>query len=165
MKIKNLIVICSTLIICGILFWPTLYRYDKMTIKRNTLPLRTNRLTGYTEYFLGSEWKPAKDQKNKIKSIQIPFLESVKIKGNGLLDHGTFSGDIYNGSDWNITKIKLRIKAIEKDGKVRWDRDFIDINNIAPLTASSFSVNVINAEDIGSFEWNINDVWGYNPKK
>ena len=165
MKTKNLIIICSVLILCGILFWPTLYRYDKITIKRNTLPLRINRLTGYTECFLGSKWEPRNEQKNKIKSIQIPFEESFKITGNASLDRGTFSGKIYNGSDWNITKIKFRVKAIEKDGKVRWDREFVDLNNIAPFTTSSFFVSVTGDNEIGSFEWNINDVWGYKPKR
>jgi hypothetical protein len=36
--------ICTTLIICGILFWPTLYRYDKTESKL----VRINRITGDT---------------------------------------------------------------------------------------------------------------------
>jgi len=66
MREKNIIVICgiicTTLIICGILFWPTLYRYDKTT---NQTIVRINRVTGYTEMlYLSHGWEPVRNQKN-----------------------------------------------------------------------------------------------------
>jgi hypothetical protein len=38
--------------------WPTLYRYDKLTLGGNSLPVRTNRITGTGEIFHpGGYWQ------------------------------------------------------------------------------------------------------------
>jgi hypothetical protein len=51
--------ICVTLIILGILFWPTFYRYDKIEDKiEGKMPVRINRITGYTEILYTNGWKP-----------------------------------------------------------------------------------------------------------
>jgi hypothetical protein len=37
--------------------WPTLYRYDRMAVEGNNLPVRINRFTGATEFLLPSGWR------------------------------------------------------------------------------------------------------------
>ena len=161
MKTKNLIIICLTLLIAGIIFWPTLYRYERMTIRGNSLPVRINRLTGYTEYFVLGKWVPERDQEKKQKGTRIPHEVRSKITGNASLSYGTFSGNIYNGSGWTITNITFRVIAKEKDGSVRWDRKFNKSIQIDPLSTSYFSVAVTGDEGIASYDWYIDEVLGF----
>ena len=164
MKTKNLIVICITLLIVGILFYPTLYRYEKTSVEGNTFPVRINRVTGYTEYFVLGTWNPEKGQKKKAKGSKLPYDARLKITGNASLRYGDFSGKIYNGSDWTITSITFRVEAKEKDGIVRWDRKFKKSIKIEPLSTSSFSITVTGDEGIGSHVWYIDEIIGYKSK-
>jgi hypothetical protein len=161
MRTKNIIVICVTLLIAGILFWPTLYRYDKMTIAGNSLPIRMNRFTGHTEYFGHGKWVPEKEQVKKLESSRIPFEEKSKITGNASLGYGSFSGKIYNGSSWTISSLNFRVKAKEKNGSIRWDRTFNESIQIASLSTSSFYVAVTGDEGIDSINWSIDEVLGF----
>ncbi len=165
MRTTNLIVICITLIIAGVIFWPTLYRYDRITIRNNSLPLRINRLTGYTEHFVLGEWVPEKSQEKKNKNSGIPSEEIVKITGNASLSDGYFSGKLYNGSSWTISDITFRIIAKKKDGTIKWNRDFNKSIRIDPLTTSLFSITVIGDEGIDNFDWLITKAFGFKANK
>lgn len=156
MNTKGIAIICGTLILIGILFWPTLYRYDKMTWQGNTFPVRTHRLTGYTEYFLRGKWISSK------KSKILPYDEQVKVTGNaGLSGYGSFSGKAYNGSNWTITDMIIRVVAKEKNGSIRWDRKFKETQVIPPLSIASIDITVTDDENVASFEWNIEEIHGY----
>jgi len=156
-----LITICLFLLICGILFWPTLYRYEKMTINGNSFPVKINRINGDTQYFVLGKWLNTKDNGEKIKSITIPEEEKDKITGNASLSYGSFSGKIYNGSNWDVTEITFLVKAIEKNGNLRWARKFISSVYVQPFATSSFNISVTGEEDIGSYEWFILEALGY----
>lgn len=147
--------------IAGIIFWPTLYRYDKISLSGNSFPVRINRLTGYTEYFTLNKWVPAEGHKKKIKGIKVPSEIRSEITGNASVGLGSFSGKIYNGSNWTITNITFRLRVKEKDGNVRWDRKFNKSIQITPLSTSSFSIPVMGDKGIDSFDWNIVEVIGY----
>lgn len=160
---KNLIIvcICATLLISGVVFWLTLYHYDKMTIDGNSIPIRINRLTRYTEYFVGGKWNPEKGHGRKKK---LPANVQAEITGNASLSYGSFSGKIYNGSDWTVTELIFRVVAKEKDGSIRWDRKFKKSITIEPLSTSSFGISVTGNEDISSFDWYIEEALGYKVK-
>jgi len=164
MKTINLFIICVcvTLLIAGVLFWPTLYRYDKIG---NSIPFRINRLTGYTEYFVDGKWNPEEGHE-KFISQTLPIDARVEVTGNASFDypHGSFSGKIYNGSEWTITKFTLRIVAKEKDNSIRWDRKFSESKTIKPLSISKFSISVTGDENISSCDWYIVEVLGYKGK-
>ncbi|CAG1065734.1 hypothetical protein BAC1_01322 [uncultured bacterium] len=158
MKTKNILIICVTLILFGIFFWPTLYHYDKMTVGGNMFPVRTNRLTGNSDIFLMNEWTSQKTKKGKM----LPASELNKITGNaGLNGYGSFSGKIYNGSDWTITKMIIQVVAKEKEGTVRWNRKYTETTSIAPLTTGYISFDVTGDENVSSSEWSIDEVYGY----
>ena len=165
MKTANLIIICVciTLLIAGVLFWPTLYRYDKIG---NSMPIRINRLTGYTEYFADGKWNPEEGHE-KFTIQTLPVEEQAKVTGNASLKYpyGSFSGKIYNGTEWTITELTFRIVVKEKDGSARWYRLFKESKTIEPLSTGSFSISVTGAEDIASFDWYIVEVLGYKDKK
>ena len=162
MKTTNLIIICVciTLLIAGILFWPTLYRYDKIG---NAIPIRINRITGYTEYFADGKWNPeARQGKTTIQTL--PEFEQVNVTGKASLEYGTFSGDIYNGSEWTITELVFRVVAKEKDDSIRWDRKFKRSIIINPLSAKSFYIGQTGDEGVPSFYWDIEEALGYKVK-
>ncbi|MEW6068110.1 MAG: hypothetical protein AB1610_07460 [Nitrospirota bacterium] len=162
MNTKSIAIICATLILIGLLFWPTLYRYDKMTLQGNTFPVRTHRLTGYTEYFLMGKWIPQKGQERSKKSEILSVEEQNKVTGNaGLSGYGSFSGKIYNGSSWTITDMIIRVIAKEKNGNVRWDRKFKETQIISPLSTASIYIAVTGDENVASFTWGIEEIRGY----
>lgn len=162
MNTKNIAIICATITLIGIFFWPTLYRYDKMILEGNTFPVRTHRLTGYTEYFLMGEWIPQEGQQSRKKSKILPFDEQIKVAGNaGLSGYGSFRGKVYNGSSWTITDMIIRVIAKEKNGSVRWDRKFKEAQIISPLSTASIYITVTGDENVASFEWNIEEIRGY----
>ena len=173
MKRKNLIIvcicICATLLIAGVLFWPTLYRYDKTTYGGHSILIRINRLTGYTERFIGGKWYPErgheKKEKKKKEIQRLPANEQAKITGKaGLTKSGLFGAQIYNGSDWTVWQLIFRVVAKEEDGSIRWDRKFKRSITIDPLSAKSFYIGQTGDEGVPYFYWNIEEALGYKVK-
>jgi len=142
--------ICTTIIICGVLFWPTLYRYDKFAGK---LPVRMNRLTGYTEILYGSGW----ERKVSDKELQeIPKEEIVKIGIRGSFDgKGCYNFTIYNGCEWDIKRIKLSIGLKDGNGKKIWEKIYESSTNIRPFSIGSCSITLMDyaakTPDVGEF--------------
>lgn len=164
MNTKNLLIICVTLLMAGVLFWPTVYRYERIDFQGLQTLVRINRLTGYTEHYMLGHWVPEKPQKKQRKSEPLPSAEKSLLIAKATLGSSMFNGEIYNGSDWTITSVTFRVIAKEKSGSVRWDRKFKDTVRITPLATSNFAVNVTEAKDIGSFDWHIDEVLGYGAK-
>jgi len=93
-----------------------------------------------------------------------PVEEQIKVTGSANLGYGSLSGKLYNGSSWTVKEIMVNAKAIEKDGKTRWNRQFRDLVTIAPLTTESFSIKTVDDSDISSFQWSLVQVNGIPPK-
>jgi hypothetical protein len=161
MKTRNLLIVCVAVILSGVLFWPTLYRYEKMDFQGLSTLVRINRLTGNTEYYMLGQWVPEKPQKKEKASQPLPSVEKSLVIGKATLDGRMFNGEIYNGSDWTLTSVTFRVVAKDKSGSVRWDRKFKETTRLNPLAASYFSVTVTEAEGVGSFDWSIDEVLGY----
>jgi hypothetical protein len=163
MNTKIVIIFCSTVIIVGILFWPTIYRYDKIVTKNYTIPIRINRITGYTEEYhpAAGGWVSFSEEKDVTKkAIPLPLQEKMKINGNaGFKWDNRFAGWIYNGSKCIITEIIVRIKAKNKDGSIRWERKFRKETYIKPLTQGALILTVADSKD-ASAEWSIEEVLG-----
>jgi hypothetical protein len=161
MNTKKLLIVCATLLLAGGLFWPTLYRYEKMDFQGLSTLVRINRLTGYTEHYMLGQWVPEKGQKKGRESQLLPSAESSLLIAKASLGRRMFNGEIYNGSNWTISSVTFRIVAKEESGNVRWDRKFKETVRINPLAASNFAVAVSEAEGVGSFDWSIDEVFGY----
>lgn len=108
MSARNLLIICCTLLIAGVLFWPTLYRYDQTTVNGNVFPIRINRLTGNSEWFIAGKWKPVSNSIRKTKGKKIPTEDISKIIVRADFHYSSFGGTIYNGTDWIITSITFK---------------------------------------------------------
>jgi hypothetical protein len=108
------------------------------------------------------QWFPEKAQETKKKTKVLPLSEHIKVTGNaGLTGYGSFSGKIYNGSDWTITDLIIRVMPKEKDGKIRWDRRFQASEVIPPLSTRSIQVAVTGDENVAAIEWSIEEIRGY----
>ena len=104
---------------------------------------------------------PQKVQKKQRESQPLPLWEKSFLIAKASLGSKMFNGEIYNGSDWTITSITFRVVAKEKSGSLRWDRKFREAIKISPLATSYFAVNVIEGEGIGSFDWSVDEILGY----
>jgi hypothetical protein len=144
MKEKNIIilgaVICATLIICGILYWPTLYRYDKIEGK---MPIRVNRITGYTEIlYRGHEWKPVKN----VQTIPQNERDKVTILGDFNINGQIYNGEIYNGTSYTLKKIRLSIGAKNDSGIIEWQKRYETPIDIPPYSKGFCSIGLIDTK-------------------
>jgi hypothetical protein len=118
MQTRNLIILCVVALIVGVLFWPTLYRYERFSLgKGRSFPARINRITGSAAYFDGKAWveeQPAQPVK------VLPQSALAKVTGNGGLNGaGHFSGMLYNGnSAWTLREITINVTAVDAPAKV-----------------------------------------------
>jgi hypothetical protein len=163
-KITILIVILGF----GLFAWPTLYRYDKVAFGDRTKLTRTNRITGKSEILTsGGTWYSEKPQKDKSEITSLPQDEMLQINGNGSLPNGieVFSVDMYNGSKWNISEITIKLTIYNIDNTIRWSRLFKSDISVEPLTSGSTSIAILDADNVGKFEWELNDVKGYLEKE
>ena len=166
MNTRNLLIVCVTLLLAGILFWPTLYRYDKIDLQGLPTLVRINRLTGYTKHLMLGQWVrvPEKEKKKQRQLQALTPAERAFVIGEASLGARVFNGEVYNGGTKTITSITFRVIAKEKSGDIRWDRKFKDTTQLNPLSAAYFAVTVTETEGIGSFDWSIDEVLGYNAK-
>ena len=143
-----LIVIIPIVVIFAVMVWPTKYEY--LPSGEPYLALRINRLTGEAEGLHRSiGWKklqktePGKAEpgKTETKITILPPEEAKKIDAASTIEqplsHSPISKDfivkVYNGSSYTLREITITITAKEKNGDIRWSRQFRrgDIN-IAP---------------------------------
>ena len=160
MRTSNLVVVCTSLLLAALLFWPTLYRYDKE--EDLSALVRTNRVTGTTAVLLGGSWIPIKTSSASPAppTVELPDSELAKITGNAIISGGTFSGRIYNGSSWRVERVYLVVTAKELNGKVRWRREVTTRLDADALETTFFSLSVTGDQGIGSTEWSIERAFG-----
>jgi len=65
------------------------------------------------------KWYPQEGQKIRKNTKLLPSQEQNKVTGNASLAYGSFAGKIYNGSNWIITEMVIRVVAKEGEGVVR----------------------------------------------
>lgn len=90
-----------------VVFWPTLYRYETLTVDGNIIPVRSNRLTGKTEIFALTKWVSETEDK---KPIELSQANLMKITGNADLKNGYLEGSLYNGSNFELTSLEITIE-------------------------------------------------------
>lgn len=125
-----------------------------------SFPVRINRLTGYTEVFFGGNWLPQSEGK---RGSVLPGDQQSKITGTGGIHYGKFHADIYNGSNWIVNEVLVRIVARDKGGGIKWDRKYKISTLLPPLSTGEINTKVTGGEAIASFEWSIEQMRGYRP--
>ena len=176
MKSKNeiivVLIICITTIICGILFYPTLYKYEKIRVGQSEIVVKIHRLTGNTEYFLGGEWRLAGQQKeataetdtnlvNPEEKLPDSAMRRLKAKG-GFSFPDLFSVDIYNGNEtWVVSKVIIQITIRNEDGKIRSRNKYEEETRIKPLQTESVAFKAIGPSKNEKYEFIIESAYGY----
>jgi len=168
MNIKLLIMITATsalTVVFGCFVWPTQYRNSYLRSGGSSCPVRIDRFSGHAEILTGSGWRPlggGNDAAKTRKEEELPPEEASKITGNAVLSYGSlFSGKIYNGSAWVVSKVIVNISAKEKDGTIRWSRDFAEPVTILSLSTGTISISVTDGNGIQDAPWSMKKVYGY----
>ena len=165
---KALAVICAFALAVGVLFWPTLYRYERFGSGDGSVPIRINRVTGRTQMFIG-EWvdseTPAKSAAaSRDASRMLDSVEISQLSGRGAVDAvGYFRADIYNGTSCTITKLYLSIAPLDARDRVLYSRDFQHVVFIDPLTTDDIILQSGGAGRITSTAWDIDSAQGTCP--
>jgi hypothetical protein len=141
------------LLVLGVTVWPTIYRYDHMTDGKTTVPVRIHRLTGEAEFFNG-QWRRAPRPPS-----DVPSQVLAQVTGRAGFDRDRFRGTLYNGSDWHIEEVTIRITAKNSWGGVEWVRDFraflssgLSIG-LSARSTSTFSIEI--GEVAQSVDWQV----------
>jgi hypothetical protein len=160
------VVIMSSAIVAGIHVWSLNNRYHMVTGMKGIV-YEVDARTGKSWVLIGASktlHEPPKPEKKKILR-PLPHAESAKITGNGSFGFGSFSGKLYNGSTWNVARIKINVTATENSGSIRWSRDFVDEVAISPLEVGDFYVQVTGEQGIKNVSWFIKEIHGYPERK
>ncbi len=153
------VVVCGLLV--GVYLWLAHNRFYILS-GREGIAYEVDRRTGETWTLRGANKTRHKSPElDRRRAETIPPWEAAKITGNaGLSGYGSFSGMIYNGSGWTVTRVIFTVTAKEESGAVRWTRDLAENCEVAPMTTGSFSVSVPGDQGVKDVVWLIKEASG-----
>lgn len=141
--------------------WTSQNRYYIMTGSQG-VGYEVDRKTGESWMLRGAhKIRQQADDEGHEKEAVLPYADAGKITGNAGLRSGLFSGELYNGSDWVVTRMIVNVSATVKDGSTRWSRDFSTAVRIEPLTTGRFVISVAEDEGITNTQWALKKVFGH----
>lgn len=159
--IVAVVAILAAACLIGLYIWTSQNRYYIMTGDRG-VAYEVDRKTGQSWMIFGEDKIPHQQETKSLHNEQkLTAPASLLVTGNARLLNGSFRGKIYNGSDWTITRVVIKITAKEADGATRWSRNFSHSLTILPLSAEYFSFNVTGDEGVKDAPWVIDQVFGY----
>lgn len=143
MKNKYLLLVLILITIIVVFFWPSLYHYETLKLGENSFPVRINRFTGFTSYF-NKEWLA---QTNSLsKTIPLADISNLVLTPTPST-YEEFSGILYNGTEWAITKVHIKLSMIDEKDSIIWERRFNVPVSIEPFTTQSFSYSILEGKD------------------
>ncbi len=162
---KTVLGVVGILAIAGLTafyIWSSHNRYS-LTRGAEGVAYEVDRMTGESWAISGANKFAHKDaRETQHKEQELAVEEARKISGNAALTGvGFYSGKLYNGSDWVVTRVVMQVSAIEEDGTTRWTRDLAASVMIEPLSTASFIVEVAGDNGIKNTHWGIKRVFGY----
>jgi len=141
--------------------WSIHRRYYIMVAAQN-IAYEVDRKTGETWMLHGTKKILQKADRELTRRVEeLPKQAAHLVTGNAGLRSGYFSGRLYNGSDWIVTRVIVHVIAKEEDGTVRWSRKFADEILIQPMTTGSLSITVVGDAGIKDVEWSVENIYGY----
>ncbi len=155
------VVLIAAAAVAAFYVWPSLNRYSIET-GTDGVAFEVDGKTGKS-WALRHTTKAAhksRDIKKKPERI-LPNAEQAKVTGSAELSFGRFSGEVYNGSKWTITRIVFGVTATEESGSVRWARDHSENIVVGPRITRSFSGLTIEREGMKNAPYSIKEVYGY----
>lgn len=161
MTVPLALVVVVLAALCAFYIWSSHNRFYIMAGSQG-IAYEIDRKTGETWMLRGVSKTPHDTQEPGGKAVEeLPPSEGGKITGNAGLGSGYFSGKIYNGSSWTVTKIIVTVTALEENGNIRWTRDFAYNTEVQPLTTASLYIEVTGEQGIKESSWTIKSAWGY----
>jgi hypothetical protein len=129
--------------ILAVTVWPTLYRYDRVTMSGNSYPVRTNRFSGKSEMLhMGTGWVKLKSSMSSMSKnpTPVPMGELAKLDGRlSVTTYGYIKADIYNGTSRDLDRVRVEVVVSEASGTEALRRVY-ELTSIggAPLSSSEF---------------------------
>ncbi|HSV72556.1 MAG TPA: hypothetical protein VLH79_02215 [Chthonomonadales bacterium] len=167
---KAVVITTISLILGGLVgywFYLAAHRYTLINAGSPGVAYQIDRKTGRTWMIRGGVKREQIDPEqekliNESLTQRLPVEAWAKVTGNAALSgySGTFSGRLYNGTEWIITRFVIEVKCMEADGSERWTRAFRVDQEIPPLTTEPFSFAVTGQQGDPKFEWSISDLFG-----
>jgi hypothetical protein len=149
-------------VLTGFYIWTSHNRYHLMAGAEG-VAYEVDGKTGQSWMLRGANKVPHKEaSQSQHKEQELPYGEASKITGNAGLQYETlFSGTLYNGSSWVVTRVIIEVSAKEANGTVRWTRDFSTTVTIEPLRTGEFAFQVPGAYGLKEAPWSVVKVFGY----
>lgn len=127
----------------GIGVWPTMYRYDHLSVSGGTYPVRIHRCSGKTEILWGGEgWFAVAGKLSLDKKINtLPKDQLGKLEARfDFSSSGEIEAEIYNGTDRVINAIKVEVTVLSATGVQVLRRTYVlsPLGSGNPLTVSLF---------------------------
>ena len=166
---KSLAILSMLAVVVGIVFWPTLYRYDRFGSGEGSIPMRTNRVTGRSQLFDGIEWRGQPSQTSTTPPTDtlrtLDPLERLHVTGRATMDQvGYFSAEIYNGSRCSVVTLYITVIPLDSRGRTEYARSFRKDVRIAPLTTDNVLIHTGSAGAVARTSWTIDSVVGRCPR-
>lgn len=165
-KLKALVLVVLILSFAG-LFGYYLYlnnnRYEILKSERG-IAYELDKRTGKSWIIIGEEKKPHKKFDDIEIPQTIPVEEQEKITGSASISYRFFKGNLYNGSNWFITEMTVKIEVKEKNGKIRWARSYNTEISLSPLHSDEFIFEILGDDKNGEMSWGIENIKGYLPE-
>lgn len=159
--IVAVVTVVAVACLIGLYIWSSHNRFYIVT-GSNGGAYEVDRKTGESWALRGSRKIPQQGEgESHHTEEELPSDAASKVTGNAGLSYGQFSGKLYNGSDWVVTRVVISISAKEADGTVRWSRDFSEAVTVKPLTTEYFWITVGGDAGINDAAWSIKKVLGY----
>lgn len=167
MRPINTLIIASALVFLALFVWPTRFRYGSTALGTEQVMTRTNRLTGRTEMLVGVQWMSVEEGRSPAPAASGPLLlpsdQLVKVTGTANAPMGTMYLNLYNGSDWQVTGVKVHVTGIGAMADTLWERSYRTPISIEPLQSSIASFTFTQDPAMRRFLWYLESAEGYQP--
>jgi len=160
---RNHLIALAIVMVAGLIAYALYLNNTRFYIMTNSkgIAYEVDRRTGKTWILLGTSKTEQTDESTVNRSLKsIPYTELGKLTGRASLRSYGFSGSIYNGTAWTVKEITFRVTVKEKDGTVRWSREYTDKVSIAPKTSKDVYFGVTGAHEFGEWTWDITEARG-----
>jgi hypothetical protein len=160
---KAAVLLSLLVVTVGVVFWPTLYRYDRLDAGNRSVPMRINRITGRVEILRGGDWsdlRPKGRSSPTRPTRRLIDAEQTKITGGaGKLDYGFFSTPIHNGTVCELTTLYVTMRLPNENL-----RAFKQSVSVRPLSAGEMSFPVGTNTSETFISWWIDSAYGACPR-
>lgn len=160
---KTVIAIVGILAVAGLIafyIWSSHNRFVTLSGSQG-VAYEVDRKTGQSWMLLGSRKIAQQATDENSNDRELPLQDAAKISGTAGIGPGYFSGKLYNGSGYTVTRVVLSVSAKDEAGKIKWSRDLSTTISIKPLTTSSFFITLTDDYGVKDASWSLKSAFGF----